>query len=266
MIWNPELPLSEAYKNHQIFDEIEDMILLYDSLEYRASYFISHNIRRTINYDTYIFMSMKGTLLSIKTLLQNARIADAFVLARKLLDDILVYVYFSIIVEEPTCAKADFEGIQKWMEENCRIPSLKKVLETIKESDQVGALYTILGWKTYLKYNRRIMDNFVHSNSFTNIALNCNTPYMPSQREKSLDSMLTILRQSMMIQFSFLFVLSPQYLMASDYIDSLELGVEPQEGANCWLAPFAQEAFDKYITDNKRLAKFIKDATSLKIC
>lgn len=47
-----------------------------------------------------------------------------------------------------------------------------------------------------------------------------------------------------MIQVAFIFYLSPQYMIASDCIDYLEAGMQPIEGADMWIAPFAQEAFD----------------------
>ena len=54
-------------------------------------------------------------------------------------------------------------------------------------------------------------------------------------------------------------------MMASDYIDSLEIGMTPPEGSERWIAPFAQEAFDKYIVPYKALAEFIKDNCCLEI-
>ena len=53
--------------------------------------------------------------------------------------------------------------------------------------------------------------------------------------------------------------------MASDYMDYLEFGEIPPEGSDQWLAPFAQEAFGKYIKRDKKLADFIKNSCSLQI-
>ena len=59
--------------------------------------------------------------------------------------------------------------------------------------------------------------------------------------------------------------MNPQYLMASDYIDYLDEGATPPKGSENWIATYAQEAFDKYIKRNDKLATFIKDNCSLSI-
>ena len=48
-------------------------------------------------------------------------------------------------------------------------------------------------------------------------------------------------------------------------MDYLELGEIPPEGSDQWLAPFAQEAFDKYIKNHSKLAVYIKNNCSLEI-
>lgn len=45
-------------------------------------------------------MSIQGTLDSIKTLLKIARINDAFVLVRKVFDDILTEIYLDITLKD----------------------------------------------------------------------------------------------------------------------------------------------------------------------
>ena len=52
--------------------------------------------------------------------------------------------------------------------------------------------------------------------------------------------------------------------MASDYIDYLEGDATPPKNSENWIAPFAQEAFSKYIK-NKSLAAFIKETCILDI-
>lgn len=46
--------------------------------------------------------------------------------------------------------------------------------------------------------------------------------------------------------------------MASDYTDALDCGMPPEKGSECWVAPFAQKIFDKYIkTRCPELAAYI---------
>lgn len=49
------------------------------------------------------------------------------------------------------------------------------------------------------------------------------------------------------------------------FIDYLYAGMQPPQGAETRVASFAQEAFDKYIKRNVKLASFIKDNCCLEI-
>ena len=69
----------------------------------------------------------------------------------------------------------------------------------------------------------------------------------------------------MTIQVAFVFHLNPVYLMASDYIDYMEMGKIPPVGSDSWISPYGQDAYDKYIKPNIKLAEFIKDTCFLEI-
>ena len=94
---------------------------------------------------------------------------------------------------------------------------------------------------------------------------NCNTVYLNDNREKKLDGIVIILNQLMRIQVAFIFHLNPLYLMASEYMDYIEIGEQPPQGSDTWIAPFAQVAFDKWIKPDIKLASFIKVNCCLEI-
>ena len=53
--------------------------------------------------------------------------------------------------------------------------------------------------------------------------------------------------------------------MASDYMDYMEEGVTPPEGSEAWIAPFAQDAFDRVIKPHETIANFILSTYLLEI-
>ena len=53
--------------------------------------------------------------------------------------------------------------------------------------------------------------------------------------------------------------------MGSDYKDYVEMGETPLEGSVVWIAPFAQDAFDKVIKPHEAIANFISSTCYLKI-
>ena len=53
--------------------------------------------------------------------------------------------------------------------------------------------------------------------------------------------------------------------MASDYMDHMDLGLIPPKGSENWIAPFAQNAFDKVIRPHRAIADFIISTCTLEI-
>ncbi|WP_297251756.1 hypothetical protein [uncultured Prevotella sp.] len=261
------LQLSKAYKEHICFKELEEMMEFYECLSDSSYCFIHSGTKGITNYESYVFMSIQGTLDSIKQLLLIGRINDATILVRKFYDDILAEIYFSVTLKEKfDITKGLYvEEVQKWLESKYRVPTIKRILDIIRNSVYTKDLYPLFGWETYLQHNRQILDDCVHTNSYRNILFNCNTVYLDNNREKRLDSILTILTQLMTIQVAFVFHLNPVYMMASDYMDYIEMGIKPPVGSDCWISPYGQKAYDKYIKPNIKLAEFIKNNCFLNI-
>ena len=51
----------------------------------------------------------------------------------------------------------------------------------------------------------------------------------------------------------------------SDYMDYMEIGMQPPQDSESWIACFAQDAFDKYIKPNTKLSDYIKSTCYLQI-
>ena len=263
-----DVKLSEAYKEHTCFKELEDMKEFYDNTSDRSYLVVPLGTKSLLNFESYVFMSIYGTLDSIKFLLMDGKINDAFVLVRKYYDDILADIYLQVLLKENNEIGKGLvvEDVQQWLETSYRIPSSKKILQTLMTSPTTKDLYPFFGWKTHLKRIREILDDCVHANRYSCMLFNCNKVYLGDKKEKQLDKMLIILRQLMKIQVAFMFHLNSEYLMASDYRDYIEEGMQPPEGSESWIAPYAQKAFDKYIKPDVKLATFIKSACYLDIC
>lgn len=259
--------LSKAYKEHACFKELDEAKEFYECVSDRAFCFLPLGTKGFANYETYVFMSIYGTLDSIKELLLRGRINDAYVLVRKFYDDILAEIYLTVLLKEKFDINKGLyvEEVQQWLESSYRIPSIKKIMQTLKTSIYTKDLYPFFGWKTYLEHNRHVLDDCVHTNRYSSMLFNCNTVYLNDNREKKLDGIVIILKQLMRIQVAFIFHLNPLYLMASEYMDYIEIGEQPPQGSDTWIAPFAQVAFDKWIKPDIKLASFIKVNCCLEI-
>ena len=92
--------LSKAYKEHVCFKELDEAQEFYECVSDRAFCFLPLGTKGFANYETYVFMSIYGTLDSIKELLLKGRINDAYVLVRKFYDDILAEIYLTVFLKE----------------------------------------------------------------------------------------------------------------------------------------------------------------------
>ena len=263
--------LSKEYHNHPVFEEIKDMMALYDCISYSCFSFIPSGTFKpeTLsigNFASYIYWALEGTLDSIQALLKKGRINDALVLVRKLFDDVLSEIYIHVTLKDKYDWENAFvvEDVDEWLRSKHRIPNINKILSSLKESQTTQKLYPFFGWETCLKKNRELLNDSVHSNSFQFLLLNCNGLHLEN-REKQLQNISTLLNQIITIHLAFIFYINPIYLIASDYIDHMQEGLTPPDGSEAWIAPYAQEAFAKYIKPHARLAAVIRQECYLQI-
>lgn len=262
---NIETPnLSKSYLNHPVFDEIENIKTFYDGIAYTCTSITTHTTT-ILNYDSDVFYAIFNTIDSIKVLLKIGRINDVYVLVRKYFDDVLVETYIDVTLKDKSDIWTNIfvDDVEAWLNERHRIPKMEKLLKILKESDRSKDLYPYFGWETYLKHNREFLDDSVHGNRFSRYVLNCNTYYI--ERENHLKNIHLLLKQIFTMHLSFIFYLNADYIMATDYIDYIEMNLPPPNGSEFWLASYAQDAFDRYIKPNKSLASFIKGHCGMEI-
>lgn len=257
--------MPEAYLNHKVFDNLKYMREFYDSLSYSSYPFVASGTKGIGNYASYVYSAIEGTLDSITTLLTKGRINDAYTLIRKLFDDILLEIYMDVTLKDKFSLDNYFvEEANEWIQGRHRIPKTERILKYLEKSERTKDLYPLFGWDSYLKKNRELLDDSVHSNRYHLMLLNCNTVHI-EDRERHLKNCQIVLNQLFLLHLSFIFHLNPQYLMASDYMDYMEMGMTPPEGCQAWIASFAQEAFDKVIKPHKAIADFILSTCYLEI-
>lgn len=257
--------MPEAYLKHKVFDDLKYMMEFYDSLSCSCFSFVASGTKGIVNYASYVYSSIEGTLDSITTLLTKGRINDAYTLIRKLFDDILLEIYMDVNLKDKfSLENYIVEEVNEWIQGKHRIPKTVMILKYLETSERTRDLYPLFGWDTYLKKNRELLDDSVHSNRYHLMLLNCNRAYI-ANRERHLKNCEIVLNQLFLLHLSFIFHLNPQYLMAFDYIYYMDEGLTPPEGSEAWIASFAQDAFDKVIKPHKAIANFILTTCYLEI-
>ena len=257
--------MPEAYLKHKVFDDLKYMMEFYDSLSCSCFSFVASGTKGIVNYASYVYSSIEDTLDSITTLLTKGRINDAYTLIRKLFDDIILEIYMDVTLKDKfSLENYIVEEVNEWIQGKHRIPKTVKILKYLETSERTRDLYPLFGWDTYLKKNRELLDDSVHSNRYHLMLLNCNRAYI-ANRERHLKNCEIVLNQLFLLHLSFIFHLNPQYLMAFDYIYYMDEGLTPPEGSESWIASFAQDAFDKVIKPHKAIANFILTTCYLEI-
>lgn len=132
----------------------------------------------------------------------------------------------------------------------------KKILED-SDSTLKGCFDSF--FKDIWKNTNRILNNYVHANGISYITSNLKQ-YIFSDRNKLLSELSLVIMNTTTMFFSIMILIDPTCISASDYIDSFEGGMIPEEGSQYFVAPGFQEFIDKYVVEiSPELKKYLQE-------
>lgn len=258
----PEDKFGIEYTDHAIFEQLQTYSAFYDSLSFSIMSWASIGTKALLNLDTYTYSSIKGTIESIRDILRKGRINDAFALLRKYYDSTIINVYTNLfLVDNYSIDNFIVTQIDKWREGTDTIPEYRVISKYIKDSHKLEPINKLLQKDDrYKKIRERCNDN-THYNFYQNILLNDNEIHNPN-RVKYLNIFAKDIEAIFIQHFAFIFYLNDHYMMSSDYMDSLDVGMMPEEDSQYWVAPFIQKTFDMIIKAKRQdIADEIKSKT-----
>lgn len=228
-----------------------------------------------------LFSSIK-TLDNILFCCKNGSFSDANVLLRKYRDDMFQYLYFLKIINEsgkytlaldkmPNKLKERIEAAYLWnKDEFIKNPNHKlkthiraveyiDFLQSDKEIRRCCDKFFVTTWKN-IDINS---NNYTHANSLNHIRDNFLKMPQMNRMQQCLNSVFENVRLVSIYFLSLLLLLDSHLIMSSDYIDCLELNLEPPEDSQYWIANVFQEYFDKHIYElSPELVKYLRDNNS----
>lgn len=157
------------------------------------------------------------------------------------------------------------DQINNWLEGKEKLPEYRVMSRYIRYSGKLAKINKLLhNDETYKKLRDRCNDN-THYNFYYNLMLNINE--LHSDKIISILNTFSIdLENIFILHLSYLFYIKDYYMTSSDYLDSLECGLTPEEGSQYDVAPFIQEIFDSVIKRNRMdLAIEIKNNTAMRL-
>lgn len=239
--------LGQEYLEHKVFKELKTYSDFYDSLSFSTMNWMSQGTKAILNLDTYTFSSIKGTINSINEILKKGRINDAYALIRKYYDSTLINIYSNLYLQDHfSIDNFIVEKIDNWRKGTDTIPEFRVISRYIKESLKLQPINELLKKDDRYKKIRDRCNNNTHYNFYHNVMLNDNEIFNPN-RIKYLDAISFDMCALFIQHFAYIFYLNDHFFMSGDYVDSLELGITPEEDSQYWVAPFIQEIFDKIV-------------------
>lgn len=258
--------LEKEYFEHNVFKQLDDYAKFYNDLSFGIMLWLSQGTKAIANIDTYVYSSMRGTIISIKNVLLDGRINDAYALLRKYYDSSIINVYSNLYLQDHfSVENIIVEKIDNWRSGAEKIPEYRIMSKYIKDSPKLQEITTLLQNDTTYKDIRDRCNDHMHYNYYKNLLLNDNQIHSPA-RLPALNTFSKDVEDIFIQHIAYIFYLNDHYMMASDYRDSLDIGITTEEGSEYFVAPYIQSIFDNIIKLKRPdIAAAIKNKTSMQL-
>lgn len=259
--------MERAYREHHVFKQLSEYAEFYNDLATSVMGWVTQGtIGSVFNIDTYVYSSIQGTLDSIKDILTKGRINDSYALLRKYHDSIVINIYSNLYLNDNfSIENFVVEKINNWLHGKESLPEYRIMSDYIRKSGKLADINILLYKDNTYKEIRDRCNDHTHYNFYHNLLLNDDNLYIKN-RFNILNQFSKDLENLFILHLSYVFYLKDQYMMASDYVDSLDLGLVPEEDSQYFVAPFIQEIFDNVIKKNRiDLAVEIKSHTVMRL-
>lgn len=262
----------DSLKAHVVFDELAYLKNFYEQLSMGVFQWGRSGVHTIGNIDSNLYSSSAGTLDSIALVLSNARIADAYALLRRFQDSAVLNLFVDELSNEwestlsqENLPVAGITTVEDWINGKTSIPEYRVMSKKIREAPRLQPLNGLLYADHRYKELRERCNSYTHFNFYKNVLANDNEIHFP-QRSQLFERIRLDIVDLALLHMSYVFFAMPHYLMSRDHLDCLEMGMKPDEGSEYWVAPYAQEFFDKYFKPYRPdLATLILETTSMQL-
>jgi len=193
------------YQNHLVFNDIDCYIDFYNNLSFAVMLWVTVGTASLLNIDTYLFSSMQGTLSSIKNILHEGRITDAYALLRRYHDSIIINIYTNVfLAEKVSLENFIVKQIDDWLKGTARLPEYSDMSRFIQASVPMRKITKALFSDERYKRIRNRCNDATHYNFYKYIIINNNKLYTEN-RLNFLDELQGNLQNLIILHFSLLF-------------------------------------------------------------
>ena len=257
---------SKTYQSHAVFADLMRYISFYEQLAMSIFHFLTMGTKSIANIDSYTYSSMHGTLESINSLLLSGRINDAYCLLRKYHDSAIIDIYTKLyLAEHFSSQNFVVEEIQRWLVGKIQLPRYRQMREYIENAHSVKPITSILLSDNRYKAIRNRCNAHTHYKFYQHVMLNNSEVVLPN-RIQWLNTFRADTQDLLVMHLAYIFFMNNHYMMASDYMDALECGVQPEPESEYLVAPFVQQIFDEVISPRRaEIAAAIKRSSAMQL-
>ena len=211
-----------------------------------------------------ILNSSQATLGNIIDCCESFCLADTYTLLRKYRDDLFFCLYIVLYDANTrsgiTKNTSKMEtNIKHWCENGLSNLNISEVLSTIGTSEHLKNVIIKYNLQKRFDIIGKRLNDYIHGNGhsyYNTSAVLFDDKYL----EQQVGDIVFITRY---ITTTFLFLLvliSPYYIMSTDYVDYLEIGQTPPDGPQHCVAPFVAEFFkDNIKIIDKNCYEYLKE-------
>lgn len=244
MITNSKI--DARYLSHEVFKQLDTYADFYKFLSFSVMNWLPGGISGALNIDTYVLSSIQGTIESIRDTLKHGRINDAYALMRKYHDSTVINVYANLYLEDNfSLDNFVVRQIDDWVKGRQSLPRFNTMIAYIEQADRMKDVAELLNADETYRSIRKRCDDHMHYNFFAYALLNDKEVHV--DRQQPLDQLAKDIELIFLQHFTYLFTAKDNYMASSDYLDALEVGEQPEEGSQYFVAPFVQRVFDEII-------------------
>lgn len=252
------------YINHIVFEDLNYYANFYESLSNSVMSFLTKGTTAIANMDTYVYMSMKGTLESISLVLKNGNLNDAYALLRKYYDSVMINAYTNLYINENAKRNVLYvTKINDWLHGKRPLPRMSKMAKYLNDSPSLSKLNELINLdKRYEGIRNRCNDN-MHYNFFSLVLLNDGRVYL-KERFQHLEQLRADIRDLFILNIAYILTINEHYMLSSDYLEHLECSISPPENSQYWVAPFIQEMVNKILLEERPdILELLKRSTNM---
>lgn len=202
-------------------------------------------------YTNQILQSVTKSIHSMIICAEYGHIADMHILLRKVRDDLFFYLYVIVIskydsdILSTDALSKQEQTINQWIDSADFHLTINKIQNTIKSNDVCKMFFDKYNLDSEFQKIGNTLNNFTHGNGMQ--FYNLSPTYYNETDLHNIHHNLTYMLNYILTTFVFLLaLLSPGFIMSTDYIDALENNMTPEENSQYWVAPFVSSFIETH--------------------